>query len=140
MSKYNFKRRAPKGFTYLLSPKEVKTISKELDFINSFQYLGVSPHNQIKDLGKEIWLGYVLVQRIEDEWQFNLGIYANQTKYLDGILENAKGIFLRETRLWCNKIMSLPETIVFEFNSFYLSVRNDNGIVKSTSIELIKTW
>lgn len=136
MSKLYLGNNVPEVYSYPFTRNEVKSVARELTQINEFSYVGISPHDKIKDEGKEIWLGYVHAKKSEGIWSFSLSIYANRTEHF---VEECKTVLLSDASKWVAMQLNQPESFPDSSNSLYISITNKNGKYKSNSKELTKT-
>lgn len=136
MSKFNLGNNVPDVYSYPLTRKELKAVACELNEINEFNYIGISPHDQIKDKGKEIWLGYVYAKKFEGKWSFSLNVYANRKEYL---VEECKSVLVSDAKKWIAMQLNQPGSFPDSSNSLYISIINENGRYKSNSKEHTKT-
>jgi len=135
MSKFRLGKKVPTVYSYPLSRNEVKAIAGKLQSIGEFTYSGISPHDQIKDEGSEIWLGQVRGIRAEGEWSFTLFIYANRNDYVSGIMDVCKEILVSDASRWIAMQLEQPESYPDGTNSLYISITNKSGQYRSNSSE-----
>ena len=139
MGKFNLDRNVPNVFSYPLSRREVKYLAIELPMIEEFNYIGVSPREQVNDHGQEVWLGYVIGKKTESEWHFSLSLYASRNEHLAKILDQAKIIIKSDARKWITMQLSQPESYPDGSNTLDILLTNKQGVIKSSSTEYKKT-
>ncbi|WP_373032952.1 hypothetical protein [Sulfurovum sp.] len=145
MSKFNLKHNVAKSYSFSFSRKELKELSENNSEIGTFSYYGVSPHDQIDDSGKEIWLGFIVGKKVQASWNFELVLYANKNMYTENIHELCQEVVKNEITKWIFVQKRLPETFPltvngsYSFNRLHISITKVNNDYIASSTELTKT-
>ncbi len=133
MANFNLKKKAPKNYSYPLSAKALKKFALENEEIKNILYAGISPHDQIKK-STMVWFGEIIARRDKYNWFYDLNIYASRNTLLETVLSNKEINLLKEISKWLewnSKHLASP----LNFNRLYLSAKNEDGAVKSTTKE-----
>jgi hypothetical protein len=131
MTKFDLKK-APKGWTYPFSKREIRTFIGELDanFENVLFEGTRKPHNL------SCWIGILQSEKVDGEWYFSLELSCLKEEYIVPWKDEITKMIFAKIKQWIKKKKDLLPTAPDKSTSLYLGYDIRNKKCVSTCFEV----
>ena len=136
MTTFN-KNKAPKGWMFPFTKKELKSLFEETNAIfDSVNFENTQKPSEFSNDTLWFWIGILESKRINNEYHFSLELSSFKNEYISPWKEKIKEYVFPEIKKWVASKLNLPSNAPEKPTRLFLKYEIKNGICSSSCYEV----